>query len=212
MKLTCKPPIKLATQDGKIAILIDQPHDEDLARYNPEGCFIRSIEDAVKRIEKRLKDGGKPFEEAILPEKLSEVIEVAKADFLKIFGGEEPDPFFDYAGSSYWVRSRFGGCSICLAGAVMIGSIGVPSDSHAGPELFCRWNRLRLIAIDHIRTGNWAGALVQIYRIRDIDKVLFDQAVEELSAILIPDSPHLEIDKFVEACDSAIEILKRLDL
>lgn len=95
--------------------------------------------------------------EAVLPDKLSELIHVAlrdleaaeKAPNIVIDMGEWHTPLAD------------GKCAVCLAGAVMRGTFGVNDGISYAPAWFDASLRRKLEAIDLLRTGYVAVAIAR---------------------------------------------------
>jgi hypothetical protein len=89
-----------------------------------------------------------------LPDKLSELIRVALADLRKV----EADPRY-IVNMANWHVAREGRCEVCLAGAVMAGTLGVDPQRTASPFEFCDDElENKLDALDWVRMGNVGNA------------------------------------------------------
>ena len=88
------------------------------------------------------------------PKRLSDLVELA----IKDARGLDPDIY--EPAESYWHRpSSDGLCRICLAGAVLAGTLGYSPDLDIDPQKIGddRWERA-LIALEELRTGFWRTA------------------------------------------------------
>lgn len=87
-----------------------------------------------------------------LPDKPSELIRLAIADLEKV----EKRPDLYTVNMDMWHRPRRGPretCAVCLAGAVMAGSLKIPSDHEMLPANFSVDTRDKLRALDLFRFG-----------------------------------------------------------
>jgi hypothetical protein len=99
-----------------------------------------------------------------LPDKLSDLIELAVADCRKV----EADPRYELNMNAWHsgLDDRHSRCAVCMAGAVMAQTLGVPYEHTSIPE-FCGIGTSmvvedRLYALDAVRLGNVATALAYL--------------------------------------------------
>lgn len=106
---------------------------------------------------------GKP-----VPRKLSRLIELAIADARKLDRGRY---------RPWWTRwhepAAFGECTICLAGAIIAGTLRCPiakSIDMNEQTAFAdeRWRRA-LVALENVRTGQWVLALRILKNVSHLD-------------------------------------------
>jgi hypothetical protein len=99
-----------------------------------------------------------------LPDKPSELIEVALADLKKVEALEE---FIVDMGTwhamSYDCQAERERCFVCAAGAVMAMHLNVPTEVAINPDRFDHDTRKKLIAIDHLRCGCVAEAFATLW-------------------------------------------------
>lgn len=88
--------------------------------------------------------------EKLLPEKLSDCLELALADFAKC----RESPMYQI-NMNNWHKPLLGKdvCTVCLAGSVIAQSLGIPPTTPTGPSDFSPHNAVRLEALDYLRTG-----------------------------------------------------------
>ena len=96
----------------------------------------------------------------VLPDKLSDLIELAVKD-ARSLNRDKYRPHWEYWHASF-VPEDGGMCSVCLAGAVMAGTMGVSHEVSAHPYLYSAEEREKLLALDNVREGNVPLALVKI--------------------------------------------------
>lgn len=101
--------------------------------------------------------------EKLLPEKLSDCIDVALADLEKV----EADEWY-VVDMNAWHEplcdAKNMKCSVCFAGAVISMTMMVPSGVDSDPWKFCEHNKARLRALDDIRCG-WIQSALSLFRI-----------------------------------------------
>jgi hypothetical protein len=90
----------------------------------------------------------KPKKERLLPEKLSDCLEVALTDLEKC---EKDKRYRINMGD--WHKPN-GKCAVCLAGSAMACTLKVPIRTHLEPWQMDRHNSRRLRAINHLREGD----------------------------------------------------------
>ena len=88
-------------------------------------------------------------EEPRLPEKMSDLIEVALVDLRKV---ERMKGRYKIDMEVWHLPNNK--CAVCHAGAVMACTLNVGPGVEAEPEDFSAWNRRRLTAIDSLRCGD----------------------------------------------------------
>jgi hypothetical protein len=98
------------------------------------------------------------FEPNPLPDKMSALIRLALADLEKA----EKDPYHLIRMHS-WHEYEAGYCHVCLAGAVMAGTLKVPASLTVTPKHFDTDTSRKLLAIDAMRDGNVDEAASWIY-------------------------------------------------
>ena len=89
-----------------------------------------------------------------LPEKASDLIELALADLAKC----EKDSHYNIDMGRFHVPTT-SKCLVCFAGAVMAKSLGVSRKESCHPTFFEEWNERRLSALDWFRCGAVVEAL-----------------------------------------------------
>lgn len=102
----------------------------------------------------------------ILPNKASDLINVALADLIKC---ERSPKYTINMGMWHWPRIS-GKCAVCLAGSVMAQSLSATPNKMRGPLLYPRDVRKKLLALNDLRVGEVNCALAKL-GIRALDKV-----------------------------------------
>lgn len=98
-----------------------------------------------------------------LPDKLSDLIRVAVADMRKV--AKNPAYVLD---AYTWHEPReaddgsLGPCLVCMAGAVMAGTLGSDPEEPLSTGDFEEYESNRLDALDDVRTGHCLEALIRI--------------------------------------------------
>lgn len=91
-----------------------------------------------------------------LPDKVSDLIRAANRDLLEV----AQDPRYRlYAHDWHQVHPKADKCSICYAGAVMAGALGADPERTVMPVHFDHHTEVRLLLLDHLRSGSWYAAL-----------------------------------------------------
>lgn len=83
-----------------------------------------------------------------LPDKPSDLIELALSDLEKV----EKNPRYEINMSTWHTPDR-GKCSVCLAGAVIAGTLEQSIRYDLSPQSFDENTRRKLVALDHFRLG-----------------------------------------------------------
>ena len=106
-----------------------------------------------------------------LPETPSALIRLALDDLRKV----ERDPRYEvwmgywHTGTGHPERTR---CCVCLAGAVMAGTLGAQPSDALCPGSYDEGTRGRLEALDYFRKGHAGGALMRFYPDRDYEEMI----------------------------------------
>lgn len=135
-----------------------------------------------------------------LPDTLHELIDVAQRDIYSVLD----KPTLYKLDMTDWVKYDTEGavpiCAVCLAGAVMVESLGVVGDKdirELSPDTF---NKLR--ALNDFRKGDMARAVKKIYDASPLNKVeeivAFERQIRVYPATSIPlyDATRKDIDAF----------------
>jgi len=113
-------------------------------------------------------------EEIKLPKKLSDLIVVALEDM------EKCEKNSDYKLDMTWAFHERRGpvCSVCFAGAVMAQTLGADINASAvGTHDFGQHNKVRLVALDNIREGQFLNALAKINIEKNDDVELLEDQI-----------------------------------
>jgi hypothetical protein len=94
-----------------------------------------------------------------LPNAPSALIRLALADLHKV---EEDDRYEVDMEEWHWPNSRDGRCHVCLAGAVMAGTLEVPPEDHILPASFAL-DGTKLRALNSLRLGYVHHALEHLF-------------------------------------------------
>ena len=87
-----------------------------------------------------------------------DLIRLALSDLEKA----EKSPHMD-VDMNQWVRSFAGGCAVCFAGGVMVGTLGCPTDESTSPgEVADDRTRRYLRALDGFRLGHVSNGLYEM--------------------------------------------------
>ena len=97
-----------------------------------------------------------------LPDKLSDLIEVALADLEKAENTEGQE--INMTAWVYVTDKDAQLCSLCLAGSVMAHSLGIVLHNSVSPESFAPSIKQKLYAIDEVRKGQINNAIRRINR------------------------------------------------
>lgn len=92
-----------------------------------------------------------------LPDKLSELIDVALADLEKV----EADPLYE-VDMGEWHQPRGPKCSVCFAGSVMAKTCDVDPMENQDPYGFSPRNIVKFLALNEARSGYVRTALHQL--------------------------------------------------
>lgn len=96
-----------------------------------------------------------------LPDKLSDLIARALDDMERL----DRDAYRPGNGCYHGVAGGAGPTRICLAGALMAGSLGAPEGAYMSPASYCKSDplaRRKVIAVDCARDGRLLDAIVEI--------------------------------------------------
>lgn len=93
-----------------------------------------------------------------LPDKLSDLIELSVTDARKL----DPEKYRPVAMHYHSPISINGRCKICNAGAVIAGTLGTSHALRAVPSHFDDDTRRKLYALDHVRTGGFSAAMINL--------------------------------------------------
>ena len=108
-----------------------------------------------------------------VPEKLSDLIRMAIADGRKLHQERPHDHYPNYGRyHGYRIRNHdesdeegpFDACHICLAGAVMAGTLQVPLESVSIQRIRPPWHSA-LLALDNVRDGMYREAINTFYNV-----------------------------------------------
>ena len=108
-----------------------------------------------------------------VPEKLSDLIRLAIADGRKLHQERSNDYYPNYGRyHSYPTHNNYGGdqegpfdvCHICLAGAVMAGTLQVPLESVSLQRIRLPWHSA-LLVLDNVREGWYRQAINTFYNV-----------------------------------------------
>jgi len=145
---------------GQDRFMIVREHDNNI----PEGCRGRwvPLED--------LQIGKQEFKPITLPDKLSDLMQLALDDLAKV----EQDPQYR-VNMGDWHNGTtvaYGNaCVVCFAGAVMAKTLGVPSERFVTPARFDEDTRRKLYALDKAREGYVGMALARLGKRDDVCNV-----------------------------------------
>ena len=112
-------------------------------------------------------------EPVAVPEKLSDLIRMAIADGWKLHQERSNDYYPNYGiFHSYVAYDRYESgqegpfdiCHICLAGAVMAGTLQVPLESVSIRHMSPPWHRA-LLVLDYVREGRYREAINTFYNV-----------------------------------------------
>lgn len=105
-----------------------------------------------------------------LPEKLSDLIELALRDLRKV----EKDERYRVNMYSWHEPTLSGKCLVCFAGAVMAGTLETPINKDVLPSRFDEHTAARLNALNEVRCGLIRQALDSVGENVDIEFVVYD--------------------------------------
>lgn len=98
--------------------------------------------------------------ECTLPNKLSDLIELALSDLIKC----EQDPRYNISMLVWHEGTRYTGkCTVCLAGAVMAKTCGANLETDLQPADFPPVTKAKLRALEHIRNGSVHAAIFEFH-------------------------------------------------
>lgn len=151
-----------------------------------------------------------------LPDKLYKLIELAYTDALKALA----NPTY-VLNMNVWHETKEGSgtCQVCLAGAVIAGTLGASPNLGGSPALYGDATMGKLYAINEVRKLNFVRALDEFYR-DDLGSVLTQAAEVSVSlleggtSILYGRVSREQLIKFFEsdAIVKYIALLKQYDL
>ena len=106
-----------------------------------------------------------------LPDKLSDLIDLAVKDARSL----DPETYQPYA--SFWHYPHDNGrCSVCLAGAVIAGTLNVDPELDRTPSDFDDDTECKLHALEHVRFGS----IVEAIQTRDVYYSIAEQAAKDI--------------------------------
>ena len=133
-----------------------------------------------------------------LPDQPSELLKLALNDLIQV----ENDPRYDI-NMGEWHYPRETACSVCLAGAVMAGTLDADPGEELSPEDFEQSNDAwKLYALDSARWGDWDEFLKEL----GLDLHAPDELFEELPTVCRYD---VDPEQFKADIRQAIDVLNR---
>lgn len=133
-----------------------------------------------------------------LPDQPSKLLELALNDLEQV----ENDPRYDI-NMGQWHNPHETACSVCLAGAVMAGTLGAAPGEEFSPEDFEQSNDAwKLYALDSARCGDWGSFMEELSIYHSVP----DEIFEELPNVCRYD---VDPEQFKADIRQAIDVLNR---
>ena len=141
------------------------------------------------------------------PTKLSDLIDLAVRD------GERLDPNVYVPNAGVWhepAQDEREQCYVCLAGAVIAGTLGANPAQEVRPSEFPKWNTA-LVALDHARKGDYAYAIDMLKEGTVAGSMAFLSSMSEEEQLKIGQEVPIPDHSEFQSMDSFLDHLKELE-